>query len=98
LKDIKVRLYAAPNSAEFFHDLRYSQTWEYEWTSKVFWGDKKLGYVGDHRILNPQNTFVMYNGKHNYYLPRENHMSVYKNSRFKCSIELQKHYSSMENG
>ncbi len=46
LKDIKVWLYAAPNSAEFVHDLRYSQTWEYEWISKVFCGDKKLGYVG----------------------------------------------------
>ena len=43
---MKVWLYAAPNSAEFVHDLRYSQTWEYEWISKVFCGDKKLGYVG----------------------------------------------------
>jgi hypothetical protein len=43
---MKVWLYAAPNSVEFVHDLRYSQTWEYEWISQVFWGDKNLGYVG----------------------------------------------------
>ena len=43
---MKVWLYAASNSAEFVHDLRYSLTWEYEWISKVFWGDKKLGFVG----------------------------------------------------
>jgi hypothetical protein len=46
MKDIKVWLYAALNSAEFVHDLRYSQNWKYEWISKVFWSDKKLGYVG----------------------------------------------------
>ncbi len=56
---MKVWLYAAPNSAEFVHDLRYSQTWEYEWISQVFWGDKNLGYVEivqvSHKIRSSQH-------------------------------------------
>jgi hypothetical protein len=44
LKDDKARPYAAPNPAEFVHDIRYSQNWEKGWISKVFRGDKKLHY------------------------------------------------------
>ena len=56
---MKVWLYAAPNSAEFVHDLRYSQTWEYEWISQVFWGDKNLGYVGEIKEIEKSNSLLI---------------------------------------